>query len=168
MNKNQITITALAKNVDDDATIQEALASTFCDVAAHTEELAGGPGLPVLISYAALISKDLRVDASDTDDAHHAADCWNTVGNILKPRKGNLIANCARELEMRIKVHDGNIPAWKFYDVVIGNFDDLRDNTYTWRALADIVSMTADMPNGEGERQMFEAARKLIERLENE
>ncbi|WP_322153411.1 hypothetical protein [Paratractidigestivibacter sp.] len=163
-----ISISKLAKNVHDGATVQQALASIYCDVAAHAEELAGSAGLPVLVALTAWISKDLHVDASMAEEAHHAADCWGTVGNILASRIRLGSADSARALEAHIRAGDDGIPAWLFYDIVIDNFDDLYSNTYTYRALADIVSMTKGIPNDLEARFALEEALKLIEVLENE
>lgn len=164
----KMTITELAKNADGSATVQQVLSSIYCDAAAHAVELADSAGVPILIAFTAWISKDLLVDASKAEEARHAADCWNSVGNVLASRMRLGSADRARELEKRIKTGDDDIPAWPFYDIVMDNFDDLRSNTYTFRALADIVSMTKGVPNNLEERFALENVLKLIEELEDE
>lgn len=163
-----ISINKLAKNVHDGATVQQALASIYCDIAAHAGELAGSAGLPVLVALTAWISKDLHVDTSMAEEAHHTANCWGTVGNVLASRMRLGSADRARELEERIKAGDDGIPAWPFYDIVMDNFDDLRSSTYTFRALADIVSMTKGIPNDLEERFALEDVLKFIEEQEDE
>ena len=161
------TIKKITQNVTGSMSVKQALVSIFCDAAADAEVLGGTCALELLVRFAAACSLDLHVDASD-EESHHAADCWNSVGNVLESKLRFGSMDRARELESRLESGDSEIPAKGLYKVLACNWDVLRGNTYTWRALAGILEMTGSFPNDRETRLELECLLKILEEIEDE
>lgn len=147
--------------------VQQVLVSIFCDAAADAEVLGGTCALELPVRFAAACSLDLYVDASG-EESRHAADCWNSVGNILESKLRFGSMDRARELESRLESGDSEIPAKDLYKVLAYNWGVLCRTTYTWRALADILEMTEGFPNDSETRLELECLLKILEEIEDE
>ncbi len=132
-----------SRNTNRVSTCQELISAIFREEAACAEPGRECP-LFALVSFAMLQSRGLYVDPRGGEH-YHAASCWNSVGNMLEEHERRGVG-AARWLEGFLASASIAIPAFEFYGIVIENWDILADYTYTWRALADIVDMTAGWP----------------------
>ena len=117
-----------------------------------------------LLCLALMQGEKLYVNSTGNDH-YHAANCWNSVGNMLSEGSSKDVER-ARVLEGRLIAADPQIPAEDFFGIVAGNWDLLSRFTYTWRALADIVDMTVGWPNDDRARRYLKDAITLIVGLE--
>lgn len=128
---------------------QTTIAETFREEAASAD-LNRKCQLIDLVALAKFQCERLYANATG-DDHYHAAGCWNSVGNMLSEAGAGDVER-ARVLEGRLIAADPHIPTREFFDIVLFDWEILSRFTYTWRALADIVGMTAGWPDDDRTR----------------
>lgn len=138
----------MSRVLSGEATVKEELSRAFRNNAAGVYSEAASPHLLPLVRCAAGVLQGCRVNPN-CDEVHHAASCWESVVNKLAAAEDNVIAHTllseasdygcflAGGLDVEI---DG------YLSLVIVNWRELGNYTYTFRALADIVEMAEEPP----------------------
>lgn len=129
-----------------ESTVKEELARAFRNNAAGAYSEAASPHLLPLVRCAAGVLQGCVVDSS-RDEHYHAASCWDSVVNRLSAAKDNVIAHSLLDeagdygsfLAGCIEA-----PIDGYLSLVVVNWKELGNYTYTFRALADIVDMAEE------------------------
>lgn len=131
-----------------ECTVKEELARAFRNNAAGAYSEAASPHLLPLVRCAGSVLQGCVVD-SGRDEHYHASSCWDSVVNRLSAAKDNAIA---RSLLDEAGDYGGfladcvKVPIDGYLSLVIVNWRELGNYTYTFRALADIVEMAEEPP----------------------
>lgn len=151
------------------STVQEELSGVLGGNAAGIYERAASDGLRPLVELADWQSLRATLDCS-ANEVYHARSCWNSVGNMLEREAGRVelspLDRQAREIDVRearrlealLEPGDGRPEAKPYLDLVLRNWADLGDYTYTFRALMDVVSMASPWPDDARAREDLKAA----------
>lgn len=136
----------MSRVLSGEATVKEELSRAFRNNAAGAYSEAASPHLLPLVRCAESVLQGCVVDSS-RDEHHHAASCWDSVVNRLSSAKDNVIArSLLDEAGDYGSFLAGCIeaPIDGYLSLIIVNWKELGNYTYTFRALADIVDMAEE------------------------
>lgn len=154
-------------------TVQSELAGIFESNAAGIDWKARHDDERPLVELASQQSIGLTLDLSKEYGGgmmpvYHARSCWESVCERLErdveeldgdaARAARVDVEVARRLLSQLNDAAAHPEAKAFFDLVLRNWWSLGNYTYTFRALMDVVDMTAGWPETAESREDFKAA----------